>query len=199
MTKRLLTILKKAGPVLFAIFLILVFSAYHAWRTCEELTREKIAPPPYYGMTFVLYPNRHIADAPDLGFKPGWVVTYAPLSKNYGTAFFVPFLGKLRASGTPMMVATQHQEAALDLEKFQRAFATLDTAVQVGTPYRNALTVLGEPTVIMTNADGSLWVHVSYEPRAEGRISITGLTNGFSLLVSNGIIIYKGYSYMSSH
>ena len=55
---------------------------------------------------------------------------------------------------------------------------------------------LGSPHVSFTNDDGSLAVFYTYMPRS--LTPVDWLTNGFSLIVSNGIVVRKGYSYTSS-
>jgi hypothetical protein len=198
MTASLRKTLNTAAPVLVAISLIVVFSGYHARRICGEIMGEIAAPPPCDSMRFVFYPSRHIDGAPDLGFRPGWVLTYAPPTKTYGTAFYVTFLGKMRARGTPTMVAALRKQAETALEEFKRDFAKLDAAVQVGIQFTNALAVLGEPMFTRTNKDGTVSADLSYEPRERGRIPIKWLTNGITLMVSNGIVVQKRYSYTSS-
>jgi len=178
--------------------MIVAFSGYHARRICDETVGAEILPPPRYSTRFVLYPARHLEGADDLGFKPGWVVTYAPCSRWYGTAFYVSFFGKMLARGTPRVVTQQHFEAQEGIERFQRWFAQLDAAVQVGTSLTNALAVLGKPLLTTTNDDGSIETHFGYTPRELGRAPIEWLTNGFTLVVSNGTVVWKGYSYMSS-
>ena len=180
------------------VLLLVAFSAFHARSTSYGIIRGEFDPPPCYSTRFVLYPNRHIEGVPELGFKPGWVVTYAPRSKTYGTAFYVTFLGKMLARGTPSLVAEQHQQAQENINKFQTVFAQLDASVPVGSTFSNAVAVLGAPITIITNDDGSLVAFFDYRPRAEGLIKIDWLTNGFTLLLSNNIVIHKGYSYTSS-
>ena len=97
-----------------------------------------------------------------------------------------------------MIVATQQKEAARSLEQFQRDFAKLDAAVSVGSSYQKALAILGEPMHTLTNGDSSMTAFFDYDPLLTGRIAIKWLTNGISLTVSNGIILHKGYSYLSS-
>jgi len=102
------------------------------------------------------------------------------------------------ARGTPSLVAEQHQQAQENINKFQTVFAQLDASVPVGSTFSNAVAVLGAPITIITNDDGSLVAFFDYRPRAEGLIKIDWLTNGFTLLLSNNIVIHKGYSYTSS-
>jgi hypothetical protein len=134
--------------------------------------------------------------ADELGFEPGWVVTYAPRSKEYGTAFFVSFLGKILARGTPSLVSRQHKQDRVALEKFGAGFAKLDAAVQVGSTFSNVVSVVGTPHTAFTNSDGSLSVFYHYLKLPSPPVG--WLTNGFSLIVSNGIVVHKGYSYTSS-
>ena len=137
-------------------------------------------------------------DGAETGFKPGWVVTYAPRSRNYGTAFFVSLFGKVQARGTPFIVTTQRIEANEGIEKFRKAFAQVDSAVEVGSAYSRAVAILGQPITTFTNDNGLIQVHFSYTPKAMGHVAVDWLTNGFTLLVSNDIIVRKGYSYTSS-
>jgi hypothetical protein len=193
--KRLQSTLAKAAPPMAVLLIIVGFSAFHARRACDEIVRFEIAPPPRHSTRFALYPNHYMDGANELGFRPGWVVTYAPRSKEYGTAFFVSFLGKMLARGTPAIVARQHNQDKMTLEKFHDAFTQLDSAVQVGSPFSNVVSVLGSPHVALTNSDGSLSVFYTYMPRSLPPVD--WLTNGFSLIVSNGIVVRKDYSYSS--
>ena len=172
MMKRLRKLLGKIPPALVVVLMVVGFSAFHARRACDEIIHSEIAPPPRYSTRFVLFPSHHMGGAEDLAFRPGWVVTYAPQSREYGSAFFVSFFGKMLARGTPSIVSKQHKQNEMTLEKFHEGFAQLDAAVQVGGMFSTVRSVLGSP-------------HVT-------------LTNGFSLIVSNGIVVRKGYSYTSS-
>jgi len=147
--------LKKALMLLGVVLVIVSFSAFHAYRISDEYIRDSV-PPPFYGITFVLHPNRYIDGARELGFKPGWVVTYAPRSKDYGTAFFVSLLGSMLASGTPAIVTKERQQARGDIEKFRQAFARVDAAIQIGMTFSNAAAILRIPPAILTNDDERL-------------------------------------------
>lgn len=177
--------------------ILTVFSALRARRMCDQTIGAEIAPPPHHSTRFVLSPVLHMEGA-DSGFKPGWVVTYAPKSGTYGTAFYVSFLGKMEARGTPLAVTAQRRVAQQGIEKFRQSFAQADAAVQVGNTFSSAVAVLGKPMSVDTNGNGTIEAYFSYTPREVGRIEIDWLTNGFTLRVSNNIIVRKGYSYMSS-
>lgn len=180
------------------VLLCVAFSAFHARRICDATVGAEIAPPPRYSTRFALYPSRHMEGADDVGLMPGWIVTYAPRTKSYGSAFCVSFFGKMLARGTPLMVTKQKLQAKQGVENFQRAFAEVDAVVQVGTTFSNAVALLGEPIATFTNGDRFVEAHFNYMPRDLGQIRIDWLTNGFTLLVSNGIILRKTYSYTSS-
>lgn len=173
------------------------FSAFYARKVCNEMIAG-IAPPPHYSTRFVLYPGDYITNATELGFKPGWVVTYAPRSREYGTAFFVSFFGKMLTRGTPDIVNQQHKQEDMTLEKFREGFAQLDAVVHEGSNFSVVEAALGKPHSVFTNEDGSLAVFYDFEPRSSRPLHWHWLTNGFSLLVSNGIVMRKGYSYSSS-
>ena len=128
------------------------------------------------------------------GFRPGWIVTYAPESKAYGTAFFVSFMGKPLARGTPSIVQAQKEEALKDIEEFCRDFARKDAAAKVGNNFPNAELTLGRPILVETNNDGTCDAYYSY-PLPSVYVPIDWLTNGFSLRVSNNVIVRKEYSY----
>jgi hypothetical protein len=176
---------------------LVAFSAFHAYRVSDDTIRNTIAPPPFYSIRFVLYPNHRIEGVQDLGFKPGWIVTYAPRGPTYGTAFFVPVYGRMAVSGMPCIVAKQHQQAKDNIETFRQAFARLDSTVQAGTVFSNVVSILGRPITTMTNTDGTLEVFYDYMPSSLDYAKVDWLTNGFTLLVSNGIVIMKGYSFTS--
>lgn len=125
-------------------------------------------------------------------------MTYAPRSKEYGTAFFVNFMGKLRARGTPNVVNISQAQARAGIARFEHTFSKMDSAIAVGSSYSDALDVLGTPITAMTNSDGSVQAFFTYHPSEMERTAVEWLTNGFTLVVSNGIIIHKGYSYTSN-
>jgi hypothetical protein len=196
MMKPLRKIIAKIAPAVAVLLMVVGFSAFHARRACDEIVRSEIAPPPRYSTRFVLHPSRYMGGADELGFKPGWVVTYAPRSREYGTAIFVSFFGKMLARGTPTIVGHQHKQDEMTLEKFRDGFAQLDAAVQEGGMFSTVEAALGSPHASFTNDDGSLSVFYTYMTRS--LTPVDWLTNGFSLIVSNGIVVRKGYSYTSS-
>lgn len=189
---------KNVLMLLLAFCALIAFSAYHAHKLSDDYIRDSL-PPPFYGIRFVLYPNNHIEGMPELGFKPGWIVTYAPSSKTYGTAFGVSLWGSMLGSGTPRIVIERLQQGRQEIEKFQEAFAKLDAAIRNGMPFSNAVAILGRPVAVSTNRDGNLDAWFVYEPRALEYSKIDWLTNGFSLRISNGIVFGKNYSFTSSH
>jgi hypothetical protein len=193
--KRLRKIFGKIAPAVAVLLMVVGFSAFHARRACDEIVRSEIDPPPRYSTRFVLHPSRHMDGADELGFKPGWVVTYAPPSRHYGTAFFVSFFGKMLARGIPSFVTQQHKQHEMTLEKFRDGFAQIDAAIQVGGMFSTVESVLGSPHDSFTNDDGSLSVFYIYMLRP--MTPVNWLTNGFSLIVSNGIVVRKDYSYVS--
>ncbi len=89
------------------------------------------------------------------------------------------------------------QHAQENLEQFKQAFAQLDTAVQTGMTFSNASAILKVPPVIMKHDDGTFDADFVYMPRALDYARYDWLTNGFTLHVSNDIVIHKGYSYSS--
>ena len=197
MIKQLRKVWQNALMILGIILALVAFSAFHAYRVSDDTIRNTIAPPPFYSIGFVLYPNRQIEGVRELGFKPGWVVIYAPRFKTYGTAFFVPLYGRMAASGTPNLVTGQHQQVQDDIEKFRQAFARLDSAVQTGMVFSNAVSILGRPSNTITNSDGTVVAFFDYMPRALEYAKVDWLTNGFELLLSNNIVVWKGYSFTS--
>lgn len=190
--------LKIALMLVAGVIVLVSFSAFHAYKVSDGYIRDGV-PPPFYGITFVLHPNRYIDGASELGFKPGWVVTYAPHSKNYGTAFFVSLFGSMLASGTPAIVANQNQQWQKDIKKFQRAFAQVDAAIQVGMTLSNVVANLKIQPVILTNVDGTVDAFYHFTPRALEHIKVDWLTNSFRLEISNGVVIKKFYGFTSSH
>ena len=197
MTKPARKTLKNTLIGVGVVVALVCYSAFRAYKTSNEYVRDRI-PPPFYSIRFVLHPNRHIDGASELGFRPGWVVTYAPRSKNYGTGIFVSLFGSILASGTPTIVSEQHQQAKSDLEKFRRAFAQVDAALRVGMTFSNAAAILQVPAAMLTNSDGTIDADYTFMPRALEHIKVDWLTNGITLHVSNGIVIGKTYGYTSS-
>jgi len=184
--------------LLFTFCALIAFSAYHAHKISDEYIRDTV-PPPFYGIRFVLYPNNHIEGMPESGLTPGWIVTYAPSSKTYGTAFGVSLWGSMLGSGTPRIVIERLQQGRQEIEKFQKAFAKLDAAVRNGMPFSNAVAILGQPVAVSTNRDGNLDAYFDYRPRAMDYAKVDWLTNAFVLRISNGIVVLKNYGYTSSH
>ena len=186
---------KIAMPI--AVILILVaFSAFRAWKISADAIEAKGAPPPFYSMRFVFHPEHYIENTHDLGFQPGWVIIYAPRNKFYGTTYYVTLFGKMITSGTPTIVTMQRQHEQESIEKFRQVFARLDAAIPMGISFSNAVTILGSNFIGITNDDGSFSADFIYEPRTT--YPVGWLTNGFTLLVSNDIVVRKGYSYTSS-
>ena len=134
--------------------------------------------------------------ATGLGTRPGWVVSYAPSTRQYGSAFFVSFFGKMLARGTPALVHEQHERDQHTLEVFTDSFARLDAAIQEGIPFSNVVAILGDQYVALTNENGSFSAYYDYTPRSMAPVE--WITNGFSLVISNGVVIHKAHSYMSS-
>ena len=198
MAEPLLKMLGKAWPLAVVAVALVVFSAFHAQRSCDSVLAGEVSPPPHFSTRFVLHPAHHMDGARDLGLAPGWVVTYAPRGQTYGTAFFVGLFGKMLARGEPAIVSKHREQAQASLGKFRAEFARVDSAVTLGSTFSNALALLGEPIATFTNSDGSMEAHFSYLPAAIGQVSIDWLTNGFTLLVSNNVVVRKGYSYTSS-
>lgn len=130
--------------------------------------------------------------ADQIGFNPGWVVTYVPQTREYGTAFYVTFFGKVRARGTPDIVTAKHKLDDVVEKKFIRDFADADAAVKVGSKFPNVVSVLGDQYMADTNADGSFDVYYVFMPCAKS--PNTWLTNGFHLKISNGVVVWKDYS-----
>lgn len=126
------------------------------------------------------------------GFNPGWVVTYAPESMEYGVAFNVTLFGEIRGRGTPNIVARRQKQDQVGTQEFREWFAQVDAKVREGSTFSNVVSILGKPCVADTNNDGTFSAYYEYLPR----VKIPGalLTNGFSLVVSNGTVVRKGYS-----
>jgi len=89
------------------------------------------------------------------------------------------------------------QHAQENLEQFRQMFAQLDEAVQVGITFSNASAILKVPPVIMKHDDATFSADFAYLPRSLDYARYDWLTNGFTLHVSNDIVIHKGYSYSS--
>jgi len=196
--KKLRKFLAKTGPVfVLLLFGAIGFSFFAARRACDEIMKSELAPPPRYSTQFVLHPERYLEQGvAGFGLKPGWVVTYAPRGLGYGTAFFVTPFGKVLTRGTPQIVARQHIQDNVALDKFKAGFAQVDAAVQVGNSFSNVIKVLGTNYFASTNNDGSFFAIFNYEPRVVGPVE--WLTNGFSLKVSkSGIVTQKDYGYTS--
>lgn len=184
--------ISKVALPLAVIAGIVCFSAFNARKVCDELIQAQILYPPRYSTRFVLNPNHYMDGADQIGFNPGWVVTYAPQTREYGTAFYVTFFGKVRARGTPDIVTAKHKLDDVEEKKFIRYFADADAAVKVGSKFPNVVSVLGHQYMADTNADGSFDVLYIFMPRAKSPNTL--LTNGFHLKVSNGVVVWKGYS-----
>jgi hypothetical protein len=89
------------------------------------------------------------------------------------------------------------QHAQENLEQFKQTFAQLDAAVQPGMTFSNASAILKVPPLIMKHDDGTFDADFVYMPRSLDYATYSWLTNGFTLRVSNDIVIRKDYSYSS--
>jgi hypothetical protein len=182
---------------LAALVILVSFSVFRAYRISQSHIRNTL-PPPLYSIQFALHPNCYIDGDREFGFKPGWIVTYAPRSKNYGTGVLVSLFGSILGSGTPTIVTKVHENAEDDIGKFKQAFAQVDAAIEVGMTFSNAAGILRVPPALMTNDDGTLVAFYTFRPRAMEHTAVDWLTNGITLHISNGIVIHKTYSYTSS-
>ncbi len=88
----------------------------------------------------------------------------------------------------------QQQQAQESIAQFRRTFAEKDATVKVGTTLSNAIVVFGKP-IAFTNDDRSVEAHFAFMPYGLSYVKYGTLTNGFTLLVSNGIIVRKAYSF----
>jgi hypothetical protein len=188
---------KSILTIVAAFVVMFASSAFRAYHISYDYIRNT-APPPLYSIRFTLHPNNYIDGISEQGFKPGWVVIYAPNTKTYGTGFSVSLFGTVRGSGTPKVVTERLQQGWDEIEKFNYAFAKVDAAVKIGMHFSDAVAVSGQPVAIFTNSDGTLQAFFDYSPRSVGYAKVPWLTNGFTLEVSNGIIVRKGYSYMGN-
>jgi hypothetical protein len=197
--------IKALRKALYTVALVLAlagiafgFSAYYARKLCDETMRGEVAPPPRFSTSFVLYPDHYMDLADEPGFQPGWVVTYAPINREYGKAFYITFFGRMLARGTPKIVTQQHAQDDIIIERFRREFAKLDARVHVGDTLSNVVSVLGDRLVPFTNSDGSIFADFQYGFPALRSLDRVGcLTNGIVLNVSNGIVVWKNYSFIS--
>jgi len=182
--------------VVFIVVVLMVggFSAFNARKFCDEIMRAESLPPPCYSTRFVLNPEHDMDGADKIGSSPGWVITYASQTREYGVAFYVTLFGKIRARGTPNIVTCQHERDRINMDKFCAAFVQADTVVTVGSTFSNVVSVLGNKFVAFTNSDGSFSAVFDYLPLPKPPSKL--ITNGFSLLISNGIVVRKGYSYL---
>ena len=167
------------------------FSAWHARKISEGTLRYDDSTLPYFSTRFVFYPNRHMTGADDLGFKPGWIVSYAQSDKYYGTAFFVGFFGKMLTRGTPEIVTEKLAMENHAIEPFLKKMAEIDLSIKPGMARSNVIFLLGTPLVTDTNQDASgrfIRDIYDFEPRTRWHGFIT---NGFSIFYSNDMVIQK--------
>lgn len=89
-----------------------------------------------------------------------------------------------------------------DIEHCRRTFARMDAAVQLGTTFSNALAVSWNPFTAVTNSDGTIEARFCDDQPSLtwlGPMDGVPLTNGFVLLVSNGIVVGKKYLSITSY
>ena len=89
------------------------------------------------------------------------------------------------------------QHAQENLEQFKQEFAQLDAAIQTGMTFSNASAILKLPPAIRKHDDGTFDAYFNYMPNALDYAKYDWLTNGFTLRVSNDIVVHKSYSYSS--
>jgi hypothetical protein len=192
--RRPVSVFRKIALPAAGLCVIVGFSAFHARRICDEAIGAEGLPPPRYNTRFAIYPDHLMEAAAKVGFNPGWVITYAAPSREYGTAYYVDFFGRMRSKGTPNIVIRRHEQDDADMEKFRAWFAHLDAAVTVGNTFSNVVSVLGDQYVAFTNSDGSFSAYFQWMPRSMPPRRMA--TNGFSLKVSNDIVVWKDYSFL---
>lgn len=187
--------LRNIGIACAFMVVAILLSAFNARHTCAPLVREEVGLP-HHSTRFILYPHRHIAEWGDQRAKPGWMVIYAEKKGPFtGVGFQVGVFGRVLGEGTPRIVTEWRQQCEKALDRFTKAFAQLDGAVDVGMEFSNVFAVLGQPIAVDTNSDqtvSGLWM---YEPPRG--VGTNWVTNGFSLVSSNGIVIKKGHSYVT--
>ena len=101
---------------------------------------------------------------------------------------FAVFGSRLVAQSTP--------KAQENLELLRRAVAQRDTSARIGDTYPNPLWILPAPTSVLTNKDGTVDArYVFFKPPFQFDLpKVDHLTNGFTLHISNSIVIGKSYS-----
>ena len=85
------------------------------------------------------------------------------------------------------------------LELLQRAVAQRDISARIGDTYPNPRWILPSPTSVLTNKDGTVDArYVLFAPPLPPDLPKVGnLTNGFTLHISNSIVIGKSYTCIS--
>jgi len=89
-----------------------------------------------------------------------------------------------------------------DIEHCRLTFARMDMAVQLGTTFSNAVKVSWSPFTTVTNSDGLIEARFCDDQPSLtwlGPMEDARLTNGFVLLVSNGIVVGKKYLSITSY
>lgn len=89
-----------------------------------------------------------------------------------------------------------------DIEHCRLTFARMDMAVQLGTTFSNAVKVSWNPFTTVTNSDGLIEARFCDDHPSLtwlGPMEDARLTNGFVLLVSNGIVVGKKYLSITSY
>ena len=178
---------------MITVFSVGLLKAHHAKRVCDLLL-EKSDPPPYHSIRFVLFPQNWIVPAAPAGIHPGWIVSYAHPSARWARGFFVSLSGEVAASGQPLTVPAVRVQAKRFAE-FITAMNQLDIFLQPGMPYSNIVARLGPPVAVSTNGH-RLDVHFNWEPPM---FPHSGITNGFVLGVTNGIMVHKAASILTMH
>jgi hypothetical protein len=102
-------------------------------------------------------------------------------------------------SGTRDDVLLKRQR---DIEHCRRTFARMDATAHLGNTFSNVLEVSWQPTAIVTNGDGTIEARICDDQPSLtwlGPMKDIPLTNGFVLLVSNGIVVGKKYLSITSY
>ena len=99
------------------------------------------------------------------------------------------------------LVAQSTPNVQANPEVLRRAVAQRDAA-QIGDTYPNPLWILPAPASVLTNKDGTVDArYVFFEQTIQFDLPklgySTNLTNGFTLHISNSIVIGKSYSYIT--
>jgi hypothetical protein len=161
-------------------------SRFKARRACDHLVAGQADQMQYYNTLFTFHPQRYLWSREHLGFKPGWIVSYADYSGFRSLGFHVSLVGNILASGASLAVpavAKRHSEN----EKFLQGMAQVEAFIQPGASLSDVVAALGAPLSETRFSNDIVRLDYIFGMSFPDRGHFA--TNGFVVIFSNNVVV----------